>query len=46
MQFKKISEFKKNKLMNEKYLVCYCYKIHNFHVENLELSEKPNCLCR
>ena len=32
--------------MNENYLVCYCNKNHNFHVANLELSEKSNGLCR
>ena len=41
---KSISESKKNKSINENYLVCYCTKNHNFHVPNLELSEKLNCL--
>ena len=46
IQIKKISESKKNKSINKKYLVCYCYKKHNFYVANLELSGKSNCLCR
>ena len=38
IQIKKISESKKNKSMNEKYLVGYCNEKHNFYVANLELS--------
>ena len=46
IQIKKISESKKNKSINEQYLLCYRNKKNNFHVVNLELSEKWNCLCR
>ena len=42
VQIKKISESKKNKSINGKYLVCYLNKKHKFHVANLELSEKSN----
>ena len=39
IQIKKISESKKkNKSINETYLVCYCSKKkHNFYVANFEL---------
>ena len=46
IQNKRISESKKNKSINEKHLLCYYNKKHNFHVANLELFEKSNCLCR
>ena len=39
---KEISEFKK-KLINEKNLLGN--EKRNFYVENLQLSEKSNCLC-
>ena len=32
--------------MNENYIICYSNKKHDFHVANLELFEKSNCLCR
>ena len=45
IQIKKISESKKNKSINEKYLVCYYNKKNTiFLVANLEWSEKSNCL--
>ena len=45
IQIKTISKSKRNKSINEKYLICYCNKKHNFHVANLELSGKSNCQC-
>ena len=36
IKIKKVSESKKNKSINEKYLVYYCNEKHNIHAANLE----------